>query len=444
MNIYLLITLLIVMFFLVLIIYKDIISPSSIIIMSYLVATFFASLNINEWQINFRPLTIKLVIFGIIAFVVGTMLVTMIKNKSVNDDSITIKTINVSKINVSILILFQLISLIFNFYYVQKIVGYSSFSQIGEMIGKYRMISAYSDEYIQIPFFVTQMVKISRLIFYFMFYIYFNNIFAKPNTKNYKEVVTKITIIISFLIQAFTSLLSGGRFELIGSVIGIIMMYLIFYKRFNKKSLNFTKKLKVAGGVLLILLLFSFTRNIVGRNNDSDFISYVSTYTGSGVVLLDKGLHGGFAMSDTFGYQTFYPFYRLLSKFGIVSDFRRGNLAFSTSGKLIGNVYTSLGTMYMDFGKIGVLILQFLLGIMWQLLYNKVKTKNENKFNNIFYLILYATLIDSLFLHSYSEGFYSFIFSQTFILQIIYCYVIYVFLFKTYIYFNKKNNILNK
>ena len=439
MYLYLLILLIILLFFISLFFTRDFFSPSSIICLTYLFSLGLASLNVYEWKFSLSSLTFNIVFLGIISFFLGCLFCSLFRNKKYkknieNDSEPKLHFFNVSKLNLLILLFVQLLTFILNFYYVQKIAGTISLSNIGEVIGNYRLISAYSENAESIPGFVIQMVKFSNLILYFITIIFINNNFYNKNYNNNEKNNNIFSyLIVSFIINSAISLLSGGRYNLISNLISIFIIYTFFNRLISdNNNINFKSTIKTVFLIFALLFVFSSFRSVVGRTNDSDFVSYISSYFGGSVPLLNRYLEKNPSPSSNveFGYETFYPVHRFLNKFGISKSYRRGNQEFLTSGSLIGNVYTSFKPMYIDFGIIGILFLQFMLGFIWQKFYNYIKVKTSFSGKRIIYLVFYSMLIVTLFLHSYSEGFYSLVFSPGFFTQILYSVVIYLFIFK--------------
>ena len=183
--------------------------------------------------------------------------------------------------------------------------------------------------------------------------------------------------------------------------------------------------------MIIILLLFSGMRTVVGRTNQSNFFDYISSYFGGSIPLYDKYLlKYPFTKSEYFGYYTLRTLYSALSKLGIVSNVRATNFEFMISGTLHGNVYTSFVVMYRDFGMIGVIIFQLLEGYICAIMFQKVYLKNKGTKNSIILTILYCSHISSIYLHSYGENFFSLILSQSIVLELIYIYIIYFIFYK--------------
>ena len=182
-------------------------------------------------------------------------------------------------------------------------------------------------------------------------------------------------------------------------------------------------------------------RGLVGRTNESDSFEYISGYIGGSVPLLDSAINRNIVDSEDlgFGYNTFFPFYRLLRNLNIVNSHRLGNLEFTRSGSLIGNVYTSLYIFFLDFGIVGAVILQFISGIIWSVIWYIVYNRNNFKKKKIILMLLYCLHINSIALHFYSEGFYSAIIAPSFVFELIYIYILYKVIFEIKIrYYHEK------
>lgn len=442
--IYLLI-LLVLIFFINLRINKKLMHPSNILLMAYIFSIYLATLNIESWKIQLHQNTFFLILLGLTSFIFGSQLPTMIirlKGKSfkIRNDY---KYYEINRVLRIFLFLFQLITCVNAFYFVSNTVGGVSLANFGTAMEKYRQMSAYDVEAVPFPGYLSQMIRISNILVYFIAYIFFENYFYIKEHKEHRRNSIKRLFIATMLMQAFLSIITAGRFALIQQIIGVYVLYSIISSQNNNSinRINPKKILTVILGSFVILAAFSSMRGLVGRTNESDSFDYVSGYIGGSVPLLDSAINRNIVDSEDqgFGYNTFFPLYRLLYNLNIVNSHRKGNLEFTQSGSLIGNVYTSLYIFYLDFGIVGAVILQFISGIIWSVVWYIVYNKNDFKKKKIILMLLYCLHINSIALHFYSEGFYSAIIAPSFVFELIYIYILYKVIFEIKIrYYREK------
>lgn len=424
--IYLLLLAILIIFFIVIYVDRDIFSPSAIICESYLLAVCCAIVNIKVWNIDLNSQTVFLILLGIFVFVAVSLFIvhTTIKKKEPNKRG-KIKFIRVNKFNYKILVFIQILTVIIYFIYVVKAVGgLSSFTNFSNLMNYYRENTAYGELETGIPTYVNQLVKISKILGYISTYIIIRNtLIAKRKKEEKKE--KNILYIISIFSFVVLSLLSGGRFGLISYVLGVLVMWMTLKDRIYeiKTSISLRQVLKIICFILVVMIIFSNLRGWVGRKNDDNFIQYISSYFGGSIQLFDMFLNSPIPKSEIFGKETFYGINRTLAQLGIIEPYKMHLEFRESNGIVIGNVYTSFRNFYYDFGTYGIVILQIVMAIFWSIYYKKIKKeKNVCKFD--YPLIIYCMFIDKLFLHSYRDTFYSTVLTVSMITIIIYLFVI--------------------
>lgn len=412
-----------------------IIHPSNILLIVYIFSIYLATLNVANWKIQLHQNTFILVFLGLLSFILGSQIPTMIIRLKGGKTKIRTeyRYYEVNKYLRIFMFLFQIATCIIAFHFVSKVVGGVSLTNFSAAMEKYRQMSAYDDETVPLPGYLTQMIKISNILIYLIAYIFFENYFYIKEHKEYKRNNIKRLFIVTILMQAFLSIITAGRFALIQQIIGVYILYSIVSNQNsdNINRINPKKILVVILGGFVMLAAFSGLRGMVGRTNESDSFDYISGYIGGSVPLLDQAINQNIVDEDLgFGYNTFFPFYRLLHKLSIVNNHRKGNLEFMQSGTLTGNVYTSLYIFYLDFGIVGAVIMQFISGFIWSIIWYILYTRNDFRKRKIFLILLYCLHINSIALHFYSEGFYSAIIAPSFVLELIYIYILYKIIFE--------------
>jgi len=427
--IYLLLAIILIIFLIVIYIDKDLFSPSAIICESYLLAVICAIFNIELWNINLGSETVKVILVGILIFVVTSEIIihTRIGSKNKNKESVpkTIEHIKINKLIYKIIVFIQIITVILYFFYVLKAVGgMSSFANFSNLMNYYRENTSYGELETGIPTYVNQLVKISKIMACITTYIIIKNSLISKKNKISKDPNNK-WYIMSTLSYLVLSLLSGGRFGLISYFLFAIVMWKILNDKVygTISKIDFRKIFKIFMFAIIIIVLFSQLRSLVGRKNEAGIIEYVSGYFGGSIQLLDMFLKNPIKSSEVFGKETFYGINRTLAKFGIVESYKMHLEFRASNGIIIGNVYTSFRNFYYDFGFNGVIILQMVLAIFWSIYYKKIKKQADlSRFD--LSLIIYCMFIDKLFLHSYRDTFFSTVITISTITILIYMWFI--------------------
>lgn len=425
MVIYFLLAILIVFFLIVLYFDKDFFSPSAIICESYILAVLCAIYNVDYWKINLSYKTMNIILIGVLSFILTSFftLHTKIKRKY-NDTKKSNETNDEFKINRNIFNIFvflQIITALLYLYYVSKVSGgLKNFMSFEEMMNTYRE-STYDDvNLLGIPFYVKQLVNISKVIASISAYSIIITLLRRKKNKEKNKIY--ITNIISIIAYTFTCLLSGGRYGMIIFFLSILLMWnsLSDLSFEGKKKMRLNRILKICLIVIILIICFSKLRYYVGRTNDSSFMEYVTAYFGGSIENFDLYLKNNSDTSMFFGQRTFSTIHRYLYQLGLENGYHpHSEFMRSINGIPTGNVYTGFRNYYSDFKLFGVIVLSAIQALVWSLFYKKIK--KESNYNNIdLKLIIYCTFASGLFLHSYGDYFYGQLVSVGTILFVLY------------------------
>lgn len=427
MLIYVLFLLTIIILCFTYVIKKDIFHPACLISLSFCFSVFCAILNIENWKINLSLLTIEIVVIGLLSFVFPSVFISIKKKKYNELDKF--KEIRISK---GFTIVFLLIQFVFLTLYIVWMKNYmGGFSKLFDLssMTKFRFERSF-DQTVDYPFYISQGIKFSKALVYILTYVSINNIVLK-STKN-EKVKVNFSVLFSVLMYVIQTFVTGGRSELILFLIYSIALYFYLYNFYNgKNGTRFGKNLiKILLIVIIVLYLFSITRTLVGRTSNDGFISYISRYFGGSIQLLDQYLKKPIGKSSIFGKETFYGINKFLGQLGVINKSYTMHLEFRTSnGVELGNVYTAFRRMYQDFGIVGIIILNFIHGIIMSFYYRKVYSSDNVKLgiDVIFYFMLLHTVI----LMPFSDFFYSTVLSINY-LNIIFYMIIIMYILKKY------------
>ena len=396
-----------------LILTRDIFSPSSVLCESYLLAILCAIYNVDLWDFEIHTNTFLVILVGLIAFIIPSFLFVLIRIKRKNHKCVKkISYIDFPASTINLLTMVSLIIFIVYIYFFLKAIGnFSSFSEFSAKMEYYREMTQFSGiDYI--PTLVNFLSKYCRALAYICTYILINNIlYCKFNKMKMRKF---INIIIPIFIYIPLSLTSGARFDLIVYFITCLIIFSILYKKIYKKNLNIKKLIKIVIIIFVILFAFSQSRTLVGRTSKSDTITYISSYFGGSIASFDMYIQDVASGIKTNGKELFFGIYKFLNQLGISninssSDSMEFRVA--DSGVLIGNVYTGFRKMHHDFGLGGLIFFQVLLACIFNMLYYSISDKNSEKNKIDLEILIYADIMYCLFLHSFSEFFYSTILS---------------------------------
>ena len=426
--IYVLLSSLVILWWLVLFVRKDILCPSSIICVSYIVAIISSIYNLEYWHYNINNNTILIILLGIVVFLMVSFIINSINNYSITKkENNELKEIIIPKDLLFCLNSISFIILIlYGYYFIKGIGGISNLNNISIVMRKYRY-QLVDKEIEYIPSVINLLSKYCRALAFVSGFVLTNNlIYSKKNKKATKNVFQSVLSIVFYIPFSF---MTASRFDLIAFVLAILMMWYILLKKTNDFKMNFNKILKICVLIIVIIIGFSKTRSMIGRQDESDTLSYFTSYFGGSIVMFDMYLQDDIYKDkdEYIGQELFSGLRKLLVQLKVLNEGSKnstvGKFRASPNGIIIGNVYTAFRKMYNDFGIWGIIIFQSLMAIIYNDLYLKImkrKTNNEIDLR----IIIYSCIIFCIFFHSYSETFFSTIISFNYLMLFIMMYFI--------------------
>lgn len=387
---------------------KDILSPSVIVCGVFLFSTLCAMYNIKTWAIDLQLKTYLIISFGILIFVFFSYFISRIYTKKILDENKKLisnkasgRIINIEPIKFFLAIAF---SIIFFLIYVKSVYAlansFGASSDINNITSTYRMNVSYGDA--SLPFVVNQMEKLMQCVAYIFLYIFINNIIMEGKFKK------NILYIIPTLLFLIASLFAASRTDLLHFFIAAFAIYyMIWLRKYNwSRRINSKFIRNCFIGVILFFISFSLIRSLVGRLNETDPLSYITTYAGGSIQLFDLYLKNPVTTTNIEEMETFTAFHNDLTKFGIGQEIILHQEFRGSNGILIGNIYTGLRKYYQDFGIFGVIIFQCLLAIIFSIGYYRLKIiKDKQEFDLA--ILIYVYFVPAIFMQSIQEQFFS-------------------------------------
>lgn len=220
--------------------------------------------------------------------------------------------------------------------------------------------------------------------------------FIISDNKTLKKL--KVLRALSFLISIINIILSTGRTTILLFIIGLITTT---YLLGNKKI----KKIHLISSLIIFVFLFGLYSFVLNKGVSSngnlltDLYYNISFYLSSGIQSLDFLIANKDSLM-TGGLFTFRTLFAILNQIGInvevvnlVKEFTPTNLS--------SNVYSVYEIYLRDFGFAGVFLIQFLLGIIYAYVFNRLKN------GKIKYLLIYSMLMYSLVMQPFQDQYFS-------------------------------------
>lgn len=430
----------IILFLITINITKDLFSPSSIILLSYILSILCFIINMKDWNYDIHYNTVIIIVVGLLSFLITSFIIRVNRHAlkddiqgNSEDNKFIVREIDVPKVNLLIANTVSLsIMLLYFYFFIKSIGGISKIFDTSNMIN-YRYNLAFK-KISSIPTLVNFLTKYCRALSIVYAYILINNLAV--NKFNFKEIkfnTNFLYLINGILIYIPLPLMSGSRFDLIVLLITMFMIGYIMLKQYYNYKIKLYSLVKIIVVFIIVLILFSEARYIVGRTNNSNTVKYISSYLGGSIVSFDMYLQEKHVAKQYVGQEIFEGIRKFMLQISLISETEKqstiGEFRQMPNGIVIGNVYTAFRKMYNDFKYVGVIVLQWLMAIIYnKMYYSLFSKKSTNIVDNR--LIICSSIYYALFLHSYSEFFFSTILSFNYLMILLFVYVIEKFLFR--------------
>lgn len=380
---------------------KDILSPSVITCCIYLISTIIAGFSklFDLWNfVEIKDTTVMLIFVGVLSFIIGEYITRRINKMRKKKESLGAenkenkkgKIIDLSIIKIMCTYIFFVATLIIIYLEMAKITGI--YGNISQMINAYRNDSPLfnsDNNTISVSTFAMQLYRMSEILAAILIYIVINNLVLKDKIKN------NIKYLIGILIACIITLLLSGRSALVKFIIEAIIIYIIQYHKYQKEKI---KKKVIAKflviGIAIILPIFYIIMPLIGRSQESNFVSYMTFYLGSPIPSLDEIIQRGeIGNNKYFGQETFLGIESILDRLGVIDYYTPYQRQWIGFNNLSSNVFTGIKSYYSDFGILGIIICQILFAGVFTQLYINAKN-NKKAIYTIFYAFNAIMIVD--------------------------------------------------
>ena len=402
---------------------RDILAPSVLCCIMYIISIMFAVLNIKNWGIDYQTKTFGIMVTAIIAFIIPSLLFyirpSMAKSKRNDNTSLTAIVCDNK-----ILIICLIIDILITAYYFKEvnrisILGGNNMGVAG-MFSYYRFYTANNADAETLSTLANQMLKLGRSFGFVALFIFMYNNQIDKNMKRDKLLIPFI------ILAALQNIIGGGRGYILWLVcFGFTTAYIVNMKKYSwKKSLAF-KYIKIGAIALIVVFIAFYLLKYLVRvgNTVNSILDYIGYYAGGSVQNFNLYIQDPPASSKTiWGQESFMGIYSTLEKFKLVDlsgvYLTNSNLEFRQSnGVAIGNVYGAIRRYYNDFGIGGVIVLQMIASTFFNTFYYCLKkaSNNHSKFIYLFYAYLFYHVYELPIDDTFFKNFISFNMITTFI-----------------------------
>lgn len=366
---------------------KDVLSPTFLSGVVFLLGSFAVALRQKTWGVEINGDIVILIIGALISMLIGELLCISLFNK-IHSTTIykgNLVYYNINKRMIAIEVFVGFILAIVYWRYIKSLAAVSG-GKSGNILWEARvsMLSGNSAAGTFINIAKTIIIMFSI----FCIYIYINNsFFEKLNHIKRGSLYILLPLIPSILLIVFDT----GRTEFIRLISISFVGYVLFYKYFFC-GFSFGKFVKKGIAFFVaVILVFWIVGSISNKNGSYTMIDNLAKYIGSGIAGFSEIYESGIQHSSMFGESTFrgirqtlsivYPSIKTSSNVLSFVRFADGEMT---------NIYTSIYEYYKDFGMLGVLLIYFFQGLFLTYLYKKAKSKGPGIWALLFMFYSYA------------------------------------------------------
>lgn len=412
---------------------REMVAPGVIFASSFLLAAFFALINVKRWSLSLDHRTFLVISLGVLEFILISYAVSLIRIKNQRSTSISsnsslddsILYIKKKSPFLYIIIIIEIINVWMLIKYVRNATGMSDLSVAMNYLREQSLLENNSVP--RMSWLVSFGSNFNMSVGLFFEYVLSKAFFDK---KIFSWQILVITIL-----GVLTPLLNSTRGVSIYLIIAFIIDIYFAGKKYNDHS-NLKYGIIAFFVIIIVLSLLQWSASFLGRDVDNFTpFDYVSNYIGAQIKNLDTFIRTiTFPVKeDIFGKQTFYALMPTISKIlGLNMEAYKLDLPFQiANGNSLGNVYTTFYPWLYDFGYIGVVVMTAIMAVISQLIFNVAKSKKQESIS--IFQIIYSYIGSFIGLSFFSNKFFENL-NTNFIYTILICYLLKKLFTKRYIF----------
>lgn len=379
---------------------QDLMSPWVLATGSFFICSFFAMLNLDYWQYDFRMETCLVIFSSLILFGLGTILAEHQLGRA--------KANATDKMGpVYIPLKFPILAAAVSF-----VLAAVSFDSLYELSLAYGNVDGYAGVFPTIRKLMEERViglprwQSYRLVFAYGTAVFFQTIFFY-NAIFFKLKASWCCFLLPTLAFLPHALLTTGRMDFLKITMAAVMAAGLFYQM--KHGISFKTNLKVVGsflvaGLLFLTLFFSAgSLTWKGLSADRGPFKIVSHYAGAQIPALDVFVNDKYYSEDELvGQMTLIRVYGNLRTLGLDLPQVSPILEYTYFTNVDTNVYTALRSYIQDYGYVGMGLVSFLIGLLCSTLYGFAKYR----IIGLYGMMAYVVLCWPVFLYGQNEWFF--------------------------------------
>ncbi len=395
---------------------RDILAPSVIICVMFIISTVFALLNINTWnRIDYKIETTLIIVSGIFVFFLTENISKFVffnynqnNNKGTKKNLEQLKSIFVPKYYLVLLLFFNVFVIFWYYLEIKRIMSSLGFGGHNLFAAYRRMfthlnVAFESSNVKMVNTLLSQFMKMTKGAGFICLYLLIIQIVVRKH--NFRQVLkNNLLLVVNIILSICPSLMLAGRNDLIQLCAAGLVYYYIVWHRYNGWFRNISLKYVKWGIVIIIVGIPSFYGMLflMGRKTTKSMLEYASIYLGSSIALFNDFLSKPVRGPKVFGEETFLGIHQTLYRLGIPTYVKNRHLEFRhLNSSISSNIYSFFRRPIHDFGIGGMLLFTVCVSLLFSWLYygrikNVYNAKNLDfriiTYGYLFYWIIYASI----------------------------------------------------
>ena len=389
---------------------QDIMSPSVVLCIMFVLSTSVALINVDTWEIQYSYKAVAILATGILTFVIGEFFYRYLWCRQLRGrlyyEKSGFASYYVRPWKLNLLVAFDLIICLWNLISILNLMGEGRTS-ITSNFAEYRRMGiaslASTGQSVNSGL-LNQLLKIVIASGYLSSYLFVRNLVCKKS-----RIGEQVKYIIIMVLSVFPSMMSGGRSGILRLVSAVVIEYYIVWHQKVGWNKNLSWKYFRCGiiGLAAAIPAFYYSLRLLGRKTEETLFNYVSIYLGSSIRLFDLYIHDP-VPRKIIGEESLFSVIKVLHFLGLCDASTSYNLEFRSLGMTNSNVYTFFRRPLHDFGLLGMYVFTILIAMLFSwVYYKKIKYREERK--TTIWVILYGYFFYWIILSSIEQ------YSQTYI-----------------------------
>lgn len=381
----------------------DIMAPSCMMCIMFIISTTIALLNLDNWNISFGLYTSILIGSGLLVYVLAEIFFRFffcgqLRGPYSTSEEHDCKRIYISTTLANAIIVFNIVILYLYLRGIIRIVG-ENLSNLGSYFHAYRVLGIKSLENgtSMTSGCINFALKFVAASGYLSGYLLMRNYALKSESR-----ITQVKYIVILLLSILPSVMSGGRTGILRMLSALLVFYYISWHQHNGWERNLSwKYIRLGLGAFFILApSFYYSLALLGRATNRTLTDYVADYISSSICLFDAYLKDP-VPCVSWGEESLVGVKKILSVIGIGEPSTKYNLEFRTLGIGRSNVYTFFRRPLHDFGLIGMYIFVACIAFLFAYIYfEKIKHRPQRScagwviaYGYLYYWILVSPIV---------------------------------------------------